>query len=128
MDPPYGNGVRDEQDYFGKIGDGTVNPDPMKLATKLVEERPAPWDPKVVADPVQERLLDIMAAKKKGRKRPARAKTEASASTAPALPAILLRNLKRQWFLKLKPNLYSPEDIHAIRSPLTPPCRSHRCR
>lgn len=97
----------------------------MKLATKLIKESRASWDQKLVAEPVQEKLLDIIAAKKKGRKCPARAKTQASSSTAPVLPAILLRNLKRQWFLKLKPNLCSPEDIHAIRSPLAPPCRSH---
>jgi hypothetical protein len=35
--------------------------------------RTKPWDPSMVSDPVQERLLDIIASKKTG-KRPARAK------------------------------------------------------
>ena len=41
----------------------------LELVTALIEERSKPWDPKMVADPVQDKLLDIIAAKKKGRKR-----------------------------------------------------------
>src|SRR5690606_11426054 len=64
----YGDEVRDEQDYFSKIGTGKIDPELMKLVTKLIEERSAAWDPKMVADPVQQKLLDIIAAKKKDRK------------------------------------------------------------
>ena len=38
-----------------------------------------PWDPKMVGDPVQEKLKDIIAAKKKNRKPPARSKRGAEA-------------------------------------------------
>ncbi|MGO4842533.1 Ku protein, partial [Rhizobiaceae sp. 2RAB30] len=48
----------------------------LNLVDQLIQERIKPWDPKMVIDPVQERLLDIIASKKKGRKKPAKAKTE----------------------------------------------------
>jgi DNA end-binding protein Ku len=49
----------------------------MNLVSTLIDERTKPWDPEMVSDPVQARLLDIIAEKKKGRKRPARKKNEA---------------------------------------------------
>jgi DNA end-binding protein Ku len=52
----------------------------MKLVGELIDERTKPWDPAMVSDPVQEKLLDIIAAKKKGRKRPAKAKVEEAAA------------------------------------------------
>ncbi len=73
----YGDEVRDQKDYFGGIGGGRkIEPDLMKLATKLIEDRTTTWNPDMVGDPVQAKLLDIIAAKKKGRRRPARAKAE----------------------------------------------------
>lgn len=73
----YGDEVRDEKDYFGAIGDGKVDPELMKLITRLIDERTKPWTPAMVGDPVQEKLLDIIAAKKKGRK-PAKARPSAA--------------------------------------------------
>jgi len=35
---------------------------------KLIEERTAKWDLSMADDPVQDRLLDIIASRKKGRK------------------------------------------------------------
>lgn len=75
----YGDEVRDPTDYFGKIGDGEIDPGLMKLMTRLIEERSAPWDPDMVGDPVQAKLLDIIAGKKKGRKRSVKAKSDAAA-------------------------------------------------
>jgi DNA end-binding protein Ku len=49
----------------------------MNLMTTLIEDRTKPWDPDMVSDPVQARLLDIIAEKKKGKKRRAREKPEA---------------------------------------------------
>lgn len=69
----YGDEVRDPADYFDAIGDGKVAPELMKLVTRLIEERTRSWDPAMTGDPVQARLLDIIAAKKKGR-RPAKPK------------------------------------------------------
>jgi DNA end-binding protein Ku len=67
----YGDEVRDAQDYFGGIGSEKADPELMTLVKTLIDERTKSWDPKMVDDPVQHRLLDIIAAKKKGRKRPA---------------------------------------------------------
>ncbi len=78
----YGDEVRDPADYFKSIGDGKVDANLMKLVTRLIDERTKPWDPDMVTDPVQAKLLDIIAAKKKGRKRPAKAKAETD--TAPS--------------------------------------------
>lgn len=74
----YGDEVRDPSDYFGKIGKENADPKLMALVKTLIDERTKPWDPKMVDDPVQDRLLDIIAAKKK-KKRPtktAKAKEE----------------------------------------------------
>jgi DNA end-binding protein Ku len=73
----YGDEVRGENDYFGNISDAKPDPKAMALVTTLIAERTKPWNPDMVSDPVQARLLDIIAAKKKGTKRPARATAEA---------------------------------------------------
>lgn len=73
----YGDEVRDESGYFGDIKDGKPDSKLMTLVKKLIDERTTSWNPKMVNDPVQDRLLDIIAAKKKGRKRPAKAKPAA---------------------------------------------------
>lgn len=70
----YGDEVRDRDTYFGDIKNGKTDPQLMTLVTTLIDERTRPWDPKMVDDPVQDRLLEIIAAKKKGKKRPAAAK------------------------------------------------------
>ncbi|WP_367718749.1 Ku protein [Nitratireductor sp. GISD-1A_MAKvit] len=70
----YGDEVRDESDYFGHIKKGKPDPKLMTLVTKLIDERTGPWEPRMVDDPVQDKLLDIIAAKKKGRKRVAKAR------------------------------------------------------
>jgi DNA end-binding protein Ku len=72
----YGDEVRDEDDYFGHISDAKPDPKAMELVTMLIAERTKAWDPDMVSDPIQARLLDIIAEKKKGIMRPARAKAE----------------------------------------------------
>ncbi|NTF46586.1 Ku protein [Rhizobium sp. AC27/96] len=76
----FGDEVRDEKDYFGDIEATTVDSKLMKLMETLIEERKRPWEPGMVSDPVQQKLLDIIASKKKGRKRPAKVKTEEEAA------------------------------------------------
>lgn len=73
----YGDEVRDEKNYFGHIVESKLDPKLLNLVTTLIDERTKPWDPNMVSDPVQERLLDIIAEKKKGKNRPTRAKLEA---------------------------------------------------
>jgi DNA end-binding protein Ku len=70
----YGDEVRDRDTYFGDIKNGKADSQLMTLVKTLIDERTKPWDPKMVDDPVQDRLLEIIAAKKKGKKRPAAAK------------------------------------------------------
>ena len=78
----FGDEVRGEEDYFGDIGAKSVDSKLMTLVQKLIEERTKPWAPSMVADPVQDKLLEIIAARKKGRKRPA--KVEAEEEAAPS--------------------------------------------
>lgn len=75
----FGDEVREAGDYFAGIGADKPDVALMKLVTRLIDERTKEWDPAMVGDPVQAKLLDIIAAKKKGRKRPVRAKAEAEA-------------------------------------------------
>jgi len=72
----YGDEVRDPEPYFGDIKPGKPDPKLMSLVTTLIEQNTRRWDPEMVGDPVQARLLDIIAAKKKG-KRPAKSKKPA---------------------------------------------------
>lgn len=79
----YGDEVRDEYTYFGGIGDETADSEMMPLVQQLIKKQTQHWNPKMVIDPVQDRLLDIIADKKKALKKPSKAKAKAPAS-APA--------------------------------------------
>lgn len=76
----YRDEVRDEDSYFDSITDEKPDADMMPLIQKLIKKQTKPWDAKMVVDPVQDRLLDIIKAKKKQHKKPARGKTRAPAS------------------------------------------------
>ena len=60
----YGDEVRDPTAYFA--GDRASKPDSdlLKLVTRLIDEKQKRWTSAMVRDPVQERLLDIIASKK----------------------------------------------------------------
>ena len=64
----YGDEVREPEAYFGDLKAGTINPRLKGLVTKLIDERTKAWDPQMVSDPVQDQLLQIIAAKKKGKR------------------------------------------------------------
>ena len=66
----YGDEVRDPKDFFTDAAESESDPKAKELIRKVIEERTLPWDPGLLADPVQERLHDIIEAKKKGRKPP----------------------------------------------------------
>jgi len=68
----YGREVRDESDYFDAIKQHKVDRTLLKLVKELIDKRTQPWDERMVRDPVQERLLDIISAKQKGRKKPSK--------------------------------------------------------
>jgi DNA end-binding protein Ku len=72
----YGDEVRNPDDYFSNIDQRELDPTLMSLVSKLINERTKPWTPEMTRDPVQERLLEIIASKKKGRPRRVAAKAE----------------------------------------------------
>lgn len=72
-----GDEVRDEAAYFDRIDAAGSDEDGIDLVSALIDARTRPWDPTMVHDPVQDRLLDIIAAKRDvGKRRAAPRKTE----------------------------------------------------
>jgi len=67
----FGDEVRDAGPYFAGIAARKVPADLMALVKRLIDERTRAWDPSLVADPVQESLLEIIAAKRRGKRRKA---------------------------------------------------------
>ena len=66
----YGDEVRDPTFYFGDIKSAKPERKLVDMVEKLIKEKSQPWNPDMVHDPVQERLLDIVASKRKGKKPP----------------------------------------------------------
>ncbi len=64
----YGDEVREARDYFADIDREKPSSQYLNLMKKLVDERTEHWKPSMADDPVQDRLLDIIAARKKGKK------------------------------------------------------------
>ncbi|PYE87874.1 Ku protein [Phyllobacterium leguminum] len=73
----YGDEVRDASVYFQNAEDIPTDKELMPLVKQLIGERTRSWDPSLIKDPVQDSLLDIITAKKKGHKKPAKEKTAA---------------------------------------------------
>lgn len=90
----YGEEARDPADYFHENDkDGDLDPELMTLVVKLIEARKTRWSPKLVQDPVQSRLLEIIEEKKKGmRKRP---RAETKAEPAPTNVVNIMEALRR---------------------------------
>jgi DNA end-binding protein Ku len=64
----YGDEVRDPKAYFEGLKQEKAEPKLLALTKDLIQERTKAWDPSMVGDPVQDRLLEIIAAKKKGKR------------------------------------------------------------
>ena len=79
----YGDEVRDPKDYFKEIDPEKGEPKLLKLVTELIDERTKSWEPEMVADPVQDKLLAIIKSKqKKGGKKLAKKEEEPAARGA----------------------------------------------
>lgn len=91
----YGDEVRDEDTYFAGIGDETADSDIMPLVQQLIKKQTQHWDAKMVIDPVQDRLLDIIAAKKKALKKPSKSKPSAPAKSTPSNVINIMDALKK---------------------------------
>lgn len=64
----YGDEVRDAEEYAADLPKEKPEPDQLKLMMKVIDERTEAWKPSMADDPVQDKLLDIIAKRKKGRK------------------------------------------------------------
>lgn len=84
----YGDEVRDEQDYFGDLRKAKPDAEALKLVSRLIESRTAKWDPKLVEDPVQDRLLDLIKTKQQGRKPPKKPKSGEARDTGKVVSII----------------------------------------
>jgi DNA end-binding protein Ku len=60
----YGDEVREAEVYFEGIEAEKPDPDALGLIERLIEQRTKPWSPKMVKDPVQAKLLEIIEEKK----------------------------------------------------------------
>ena len=81
----YGDEVRDPAAYFSDTGTGPVDSKLLALAKELIQDRMKPWNRAMVADPIQARLLEIIAARKKARRPSKKPKAE------PAPPSNVVR-------------------------------------
>lgn len=79
----YGDEVRDPAEHFSAVGKRKSAQEQLSLMKKFIASNTVPWDPKIVDDPVQDRLLAIIAEKKKGRK-PKAAKSRRPAAEKPS--------------------------------------------
>lgn len=77
----YGDEVRNEAEYFDDLKKVDADNEALSLITRLIKARTADWDPKLVTDPVQDRLLDMIEARRKGRKRRPKEKLTADRGT-----------------------------------------------
>lgn len=77
----YGDEVRDESAYFRGIDDRPSDSEAMPLIQQLIKKQTRRWDSKLVADPMQDKLLEIIEAKRNKAKRPAKAKRSAPKAT-----------------------------------------------
>ncbi|MCV3768927.1 Ku protein [Rhizobium sp. TRM95796] len=91
----YGDEVRGEGEYFEDIGDARADPKTMPLMRKLIKKQTKEWSPVMVADPVQERLLDIIDAKKKAQKKPARGNARTQPAAEPTNVVNIMDALKK---------------------------------
>jgi DNA end-binding protein Ku len=73
----YGGEFRDEDAYFENIDDDTADAEMMPLVQQLIKQQTRHWDSKMVEDPVQDRLLEIIALKKNALKKPAKSQPTA---------------------------------------------------
>jgi len=92
----YGDEVRDEDTYFAAIGKETADSDMMPLVQQLIKKQTQHWNPKMVVDPVQDRLLDLITEKKKALKKNSKAKAKKPApSPAPSNVINIMDALKK---------------------------------
>lgn len=69
----FGDEVRPPAPYFKDVGRDKPAARALTMVRSLIKARRQDWDPELLRDPVEERLGDLIEARKKGRKRPRKA-------------------------------------------------------
>jgi DNA end-binding protein Ku len=77
----YGDEVKDEHSFFDGISNSKSDSKVMQLIQQLIKNQTRHWDSKLLSDPVQDKLLEIIEAKRKKTKRSAKAKAPESEAT-----------------------------------------------
>ncbi len=72
----YGDEVRDQKNYFANIDKTKPEPEMLKHATSFIEEKREHWSSEMVEDPLQEKLLKLIATKKRRKPKAAQAEPE----------------------------------------------------
>ena len=99
----FGEEVRDPGEYFASIREVKPDAELMRLIADLIKSRKKAWSPSMVADPVQERLLDIIEAKKKGAGKAKTRRAEPEEEAAPSNVINIMDALKRSVAAAKKP-------------------------
>lgn len=60
----FGDEVRDEDEYWKEVDDKQVDKKMLTMVERLIQDRTTKWSETMVEDPVQDRLKDIIKAKK----------------------------------------------------------------
>ena len=95
LDVRFGDEVRDPSEYFASIRDVKPDPELMRLIGDLIKSRKKAWSPEMAADPVQERLIGIIEAKKKGAEKANAARNEPQEEAAPSNVINIMDALRR---------------------------------
>ena len=98
----FGDEVRDASEYFASIRDVKPDAEVMRLIGDLIKSRKKAWSSKMVADPVQERLIDIIEAKKRGKGKAKAARKEPQ-EEAPSNVINIMDALRRSVSVAKKP-------------------------
>ncbi|HEU4987834.1 MAG TPA: Ku protein, partial [Rhizobiaceae bacterium] len=92
----YGDEVRDLDEVFSDISDKKADSKLVSLVGSLIDDLTQPWDASMVRDPVQERLKDIIEAKKKKKgKKPAKTKKKEEEPETPSNVISIMDALKK---------------------------------
>jgi DNA end-binding protein Ku len=98
----FGDEVRDEDEYWKSVKAEKPDAKMLAMVEEIIEERTTAWSDSMVKDPVQDRLLEIIKAKK-APKRKTRAKKEEAVEIEPQSNVIdLMAALKKS--LEAKPD------------------------
>ena len=93
----YGDEVRDADDYAAGKPKEKPESDQLKLMMKVIGERTKKWSPAMADDPVQDRLLEMISKRKKGRKtRKVAEKTPERESNVIDITAALKKSLEAE--------------------------------